>query len=79
MPYDVKIDRKNCQGHARCAARAPELYILDAETGYIASDGFAVPVGREAEALAGARSCPERVIALFDEHGLPVQKVRAAS
>lgn len=57
----VVIDRKNCVGHARCHAVAPELYPLD-DLGYIDSDGFDVPAGMEAAARSGARACPERVI-----------------
>lgn len=26
----VKVDRERCQGHARCAVLAPELFSLDA-------------------------------------------------
>lgn len=62
----IIIDRANCVGHARCAAIAPDLYILDAE-GYIAIDGFDVPVGQEALAQRGARACPERVIKVVEE------------
>lgn len=62
----ITIDRPNCVGHARCAAIAPDLYILDAE-GYIAIDGFDVPEGQEALAQRGARACPERVIKVVEE------------
>jgi ferredoxin len=62
----IIIDRANCVGHARCAAIAPDLYVLDAE-GYIAIDGFDVPEGQEALAQRGARACPERVIKVEEE------------
>ena len=62
----ITIDRPKCVGHARCAAIAPDLYILDAE-GYIAIDGFDVPEGQEALAQRGARACPERVIKVVEE------------
>jgi ferredoxin len=62
----IIIDRANCVGHARCAAIAPDLYVLDAE-GYIAIDGFDVPEGQEALAQRGARACPERVIKVVEE------------
>ena len=29
MALKVKVDREKCQGHARCAALAPELFELD--------------------------------------------------
>ena len=77
MKYRIQIDKKGCAGHARCAARAPHLYALDSD-GYIATEGFEVPAGEEANALAGARSCPERVITMLDAEGNPVMKLPAA-
>ena len=77
MKYRIKIDKKGCAGHARCATRAPHLYELDSD-GYIATEGFEVPAGEEANALAGARSCPERVITMLDAEGNPVVKLPAA-
>ncbi len=62
----IRIDKARCTGNARCWAIAPELYQLD-EEGYIASQGFAVPVGQEALARRGARACPERVIEVIEE------------
>ena len=61
----IVIDRSRCVGHARCAAIAPELYILD-DDGYIANDGFDVPEGQEALASRDARACPERVISVVE-------------
>lgn len=57
----IIIDRDRCQGHARCAAVAPELYELNSD-GYIAIDGFTPTTEQEALARRGARACPERVI-----------------
>ena len=37
-----------------------------------------MPAGEEANALAGARSCPERVITMLDAEGNPVMKLPAA-
>ena len=62
----IIIDRAKCVGHARCAAIAPELFLLDAE-GYIAIDGFDVPAGQEALAKRGARACPERVVTVSED------------
>jgi ferredoxin len=62
----IVIDKVNCVGHARCAAIAPELFLLDPE-GYIATEGFAVPEGQEALAKRAARACPERVISVVEE------------
>jgi ferredoxin len=62
----IVIDRPNCVGHARCAAVAPDLFVLDAE-GYISIEGFDVPEGQEALAQRAARACPERVIKVVEE------------
>ena len=57
----IIIDRARCQGHARCATVAGELYMLD-DDGYISSDGFDVPPGMEVLAKRGAKACPEHAI-----------------
>jgi ferredoxin len=74
MQYRINIDKRNCQGHARCANRAPHLFELNSD-GYIASEGFDVPPGEEANALAGALSCPERVIAMVDSEGNQIRRL----
>jgi len=78
MQYRIKIDMKNCQGHARCANRSPHLFKLKSD-GYIASEGFDVPPGEEANALAGALSCPERVISMVDGEGNQVRSLRVSA
>ena len=62
----IVIDKANCVGHARCAAIAPELFLLDSE-GYIAIEGFEVPKGQEALARRAAKACPERVISVVED------------
>jgi ferredoxin len=57
----IFVDQSRCQGHARCAAIAPELYRLD-EQGYNRMEPFEVPVGLEDKAAKGARACPEAAI-----------------
>ena len=59
----VGIDRSKCHGHARCAAVAADLYVLD-NGGYIDTDGFEVPLGDEKQAKRGARACPERIVSI---------------
>jgi ferredoxin len=55
----VKTDA--CAGHARCFARAPEIYDLD-DDGYSAITELEVPAGSEQAAAEGARACPENAI-----------------
>jgi ferredoxin len=66
----ISIDRAKCSGHARCAAEAPELFSID-ENGYIATEGFDVPLGQEALASRGAEACPERIIRVVKEPAAP--------
>jgi ferredoxin len=58
----VKVDRDRCQGHARCAALAPELFKLD-ELGNAQEigDGTVLDALIEKAYLAKA-NCPELAI-----------------
>ena len=58
----VRVDRDRCQGHARCAALAPELFVLD-ELGNAqeAGDGTVPPALVDKAYLAKA-NCPELAI-----------------
>ena len=59
----IRIKKTACVGHARCAAVAPELFVLD-DDGYIAVEEIDVPPGKEDLARRGARACPERIITI---------------
>ena len=63
----VKVDRERCQGHARCAALAPELFSLD-ELGNAREigDGTVPPALVEKAWLAKA-NCPELAIAVEED------------
>ncbi|PPJ25809.1 ferredoxin [Nocardia nova] len=57
----VNVDPQRCQGHALCAATAPDLFELD-EHGYaIAADRF-VPDEQAAAAETAVTTCPEQAI-----------------
>ena len=55
-----------CQGHARCAALAPEIFDLDAEGYSVILPGREhIPHGDEdtyQQALLAAENCPEQAI-----------------
>ena len=55
------VDSTKCVGHARCNARAPEVYDLDDDGYVVAADGE-VPPTLEEQARAGADACPERAL-----------------
>lgn len=61
------VDTALCAGHGQCAAHAPDVHDLDDE-GFHSGAGrtVEVPAGRERDALAGARACPESAITTFD-------------
>jgi ferredoxin len=62
----VRLIREKCVGHARCAAVAPDVYILD-DDGYLRDTDVDVPDELKSIALRGARACPERAIEVIDE------------
>ncbi|MER8956126.1 ferredoxin [Mesorhizobium sp. M0833] len=59
----IIVQKAKCQGHARCAAQAPDIFKLDDE-GYILPGDIEVAKGEELSASRGARSCPERALEL---------------
>ena len=54
----IKVHNDICQGHARCAATAPDIFRLD-DDGYILPGDIEVKPGDEGRASVGAMSCPE--------------------
>jgi ferredoxin len=54
----IKVLNEKCQGHARCAATAPDIFELD-DDGYILPGDIDVKPGDEGRASIGAKSCPE--------------------
>lgn len=61
----VRVDVAKCEGHARCAAIAPKVYELD-DSGYNQTAEKIVGPDLKADAVRGARACPERVITVVD-------------
>ena len=63
----VKVDPERCQGHARCAALAPELFALD-ELGnaHEIGDG-SVPAALTEKAYLAKANCPELAIEVIED------------
>ena len=62
----VHVDAERCQGHNRCYALAPELFVVD-ELGNASEVGDgAVPAGLEDKARLAAANCPEFAITVED-------------
>ena len=63
----IRVDPDLCQGHNRCSALAPQLFVLD-DFGYAsaAGDGIVPPDSTEL-ALLAADNCPEFAILIEDD------------
>lgn len=61
----VALDLNRCQGHARCALLAPDVFDLD-ENGLGTVKAEQVPPEFAAQAREAQFSCPERAITLTD-------------
>jgi len=62
----ILVDKARCQGHAQCAALAPDLFVLD-DLGYLALADVEVADDDASTARQGARACPERAITIVEE------------
>jgi ferredoxin len=61
----IRVVVERCMGHARCAAVAPDVYVLDDE-GYNRTAEKVVGAEHRASAIRGKRACPERIISVED-------------
>ena len=68
MPLKVKVDRDRCQGHARCAALAPELFALDALGNAREKGDGTVPQALVDKAYLAKANCPELAIEVIEEN-----------
>ena len=60
----VHVDSERCQGHGRCYATAPELFVPDdLGNGREVGDGT-VPTDLEGRARLAVANCPERAITI---------------
>lgn len=62
----VHVDPQRCQGHARCAALAPDVFELD-ENGFSTTRDTPVPPELQVDAGKAARSCPEDAITVTED------------
>jgi ferredoxin len=61
----IRVKVEGCMGHARCAAVAPDVYVLDDE-GYNRTAEKVVGADHRESAIRGERACPERIITVED-------------
>lgn len=58
----VHVDQDRCQGHGRCYALAPDLFVPDDIGNGVETAGGNVPAGREEGAEVAVANCPELAI-----------------
>ncbi|NLA35828.1 MAG: ferredoxin [Actinobacteria bacterium] len=62
----ISVDTERCQGHNRCCALAPDLFVID-DLGYAtASSTGDLDPSDERDAQLAAANCPEHAIRLDD-------------
>lgn len=59
----VRVDVDKCTGHARCAAYAPDVFVLD-ELGYNVTPFTDVAPEHEENARMGVLACPEQALTI---------------
>lgn len=64
----IRVSPDLCCGAQRCAAVAPEVYkIKDGFNALVGAADYVVPENLKAEAVRGAKACPECAIKLLYE------------
>ena len=62
----IVSDRNKCQGHARCAAEAPDVFVID-DLGFTTLDGAVDVDDNHSDAVRrAAEDCPEGVYTIDD-------------
>jgi ferredoxin len=63
----VRVDADQCMGHGMCKALVPEVFEVDAESGFNEMGEFEVPNGQRAAVERGVSGCPERAISIIGD------------
>ena len=63
----IRVDADKCQGHNRCKALAPELFVLDRFGNASAAGDGHVPPGFEEKARLAVANCPELAIEIVED------------
>jgi ferredoxin len=63
----IRVDPDICQGHNRCKALAPELFVLDEIGNASAANDGEVPPELEQKARLAIANCPEFAIEIVEE------------
>jgi ferredoxin len=63
----VQVDEELCQGHARCATTATEVFGLRDEDGHAVVLLDPVPLEHQESARRAVIGCPEQALRVIDE------------
>jgi len=63
----IRVDPEKCQGHNRCKAVAPELFVLDRFGNASAVGDGRVPPGFEEKARLAVANCPEMAVEIVED------------
>ena len=63
----VRVEAERCQGHNRCYAIAPELFVVDDYGNAKAIGDGVVPAHLAEKARLAVKNCPEHAIRLTQE------------
>jgi ferredoxin len=66
-PMRIRVDPEKCQGHNRCKAVAPELFVLDRFGNSSAVGDGRVPPGFAEKARLAIANCPELAIEIVED------------
>ena len=65
----VRVDADKCEGHNRCKALAPDLFVLDEFGASSAAGDGIVPPDQIDKAYLAQSNCPEQAIEISEEDG----------
>jgi ferredoxin len=65
----IAVDLNRCNGHARCAAEAPNLFEINPVDGTAVAIVEEVPEESHGLALRAWEACPERAVLISDHDG----------
>jgi len=65
----VRVDPERCEGHSRCHALAPDLFVLDDFGNATAAGDGRVPAGLEDKARLAVANCPEYAVEIVEDAG----------
>jgi ferredoxin len=63
----IRVDPDKCQGHNRCKAVAPDLFVLDAYGNAREAGDGTVPADQVEKAYLAKSNCPEFAVEIIED------------